>query len=117
MERKKINLRPGGVYEDIALIRQLHLLAMNLSSIRREIAEFSFCLIDDNYQFTKKLRDDFGIIYLAVLEAIPRIWSNVFLNSQPSEDPAEIAVVGNRNELGEFPVLYFEFELNWFIFE
>ncbi|ERL85276.1 elongator complex protein 1 [Dendroctonus ponderosae] len=99
LERKKINLRPGSVYEDIALIRQLYLLAMDLPSLCQEIRAFSFSLVDDNYEFTKKLRDDFATIYFAVRDAIPRIWSNIFLHAEPSGDPADIAVIGNRDEM------------------
>ncbi|CAH1124194.1 unnamed protein product [Ceutorhynchus assimilis] len=102
LERKKIDLREGGMFEDIALIRQLHMLAVDLYSSIKEVWEIYFSITDENNIFhAKKLQEDLSKIETRVLEGIPLIWSDVFLNAENSDDPLFVAVTENRHALDE----------------
>ncbi|KAL1493327.1 hypothetical protein ABEB36_011402 [Hypothenemus hampei] len=102
LERKKIDLREGGTFEDIALIRQLHLLAADIFSLSQEVVEVSYVLLDqDHFEYNKKLQEISLEVQNDVMEAIPNIWSETFLNAEPTPIPSVMAVIENRHQLDE----------------
>ncbi|CAG9816807.1 unnamed protein product [Phaedon cochleariae] len=98
-ERKKIDLREGGYYEDIALIRALHILYTETFKFGQEVREI--CLITEytNLEMFRRLHDDLKHLQKDMIKRIPDIWSEVFIRDTDSSDFATLAVIQNKQDL------------------
>lgn len=102
LEKKKTDLREGGTFEDIALIRQLYLIIIDIFSVGQEVADVCLTLTSEKHFYqSKQLHVCLDTLQQRVLRDIPRIWSDVFLNAETSTNPVINAIIDNRHELGE----------------
>lgn len=103
LEKKKIDLREGGTYEDIALIRQLYLLIVDILAMSGDCAEICRSLVALPHKFAvaRLLQQHLATTQSEVLNDIPLIWTPTFLNSEYSTEPNVLSVIENRLDLGE----------------
>ncbi|KAJ8909561.1 hypothetical protein NQ315_015551, partial [Exocentrus adspersus] len=97
--RKKLDLREGGYYEDIALIRALHILYGNVFSLGRDVREV--CLIFDHrdLQLAKSLHVNLSRLQNKMKSSISLIWPDEFINVPQVVDDALLSIIGNRADL------------------
>ncbi|XP_030756174.1 putative elongator complex protein 1 [Sitophilus oryzae] len=99
-EKKKIDLREGGVFEDIALIRQLYLLIVDIFGCGQEVKDISSILTDEeSFGYAKLLNEKLKNIQDQVILEIPKIWCDTFLNANESPEPDVLGIIQNRSEL------------------
>ncbi|XP_066254831.1 elongator complex protein 1 [Euwallacea similis] len=102
LERKKTDLREGGTFEDIALIRQLYLLIEDVFDVGEDVIEVCHSLIDeDQFQSSFKLQSRLTAIQSETKSHIPLIWTQTFCHAEVSSDPKVLSVIENRHELDE----------------
>ncbi|XP_050313174.1 elongator complex protein 1 [Anthonomus grandis grandis] len=101
-ERKKTDLKMGGTYEDIAIIRELYIMMSELVNLGGEIHNVCNLILDeDHYQLATELQGVLRLIHATLRENIPKIWSEVFMSAELSNDPKVLGVVENRCEIDE----------------
>lgn len=85
-ERKKQDLREGGVYEDIALIRALHILYEEIFKMGTDIRELCLVLVElDMRKDGKYLHDLLKEFQKEMRENVQQIWPDL-----SSADPANM---------------------------
>lgn len=96
-------MREGGTYEDIALIRQLYLLIVDILAMSGDCAEICRSLVALPHKFAvaRLLQQHLATTQSEVLNDIPLIWTPTFLNSEYSTEPNVLSVIENRLDLGE----------------
>lgn len=78
-EKRKTDLRIGGMYEDIALIRHLHLIileAYSLCSLVREFTNFP-CTTENTFEECVKLHQSLFELQNLMKERVPIIWPKI----------------------------------------
>lgn len=99
--RKKIDLREGGYYEDIALIRALHILYSNVFSLGNEVREVCIILEHNNFQLAKSLHTNLSHLQETMKKHVCLIWPDIFINVPQILDNTVLAVTENKADLGE----------------
>lgn len=101
-EKKKIDLREGGFYEDIALMRVLHMMYEEVYVFAKEVREV--CIIEelDNNKFCRDIHKKLINLQIYMKEKINQIWPEVFYKTAPINDSAIQAIIRNKNDLGGF---------------
>lgn len=100
--KKKIDLREGGFYEDIALMRVLHLMYNEVHEFAKEIREF--CLIEEfnNNEFCRDVHVKLNTLQKYMGEKIGEIWPEVFFKTPLINDFTIPVIIQNKNDLGKF---------------
>ncbi|KAF7287464.1 hypothetical protein GWI33_001430 [Rhynchophorus ferrugineus] len=99
-EKKKTDLREGGIYEDIALIRQLYILSLDVLNSGQDVKEVCSTLTDDqSFNECKVLHERLLNVQEKVKTHIPKIWNETFLNASESSEPGILGIIQNRSEL------------------
>lgn len=102
-ERKKQDLREGGVYEDIALIRALYNLITEISEISSDVRDICHILFETNLTHEAQvLQDLFKSIDEKVRNNIKEIWPDTFNEHQNSDKIEERAINENILVLGGY---------------
>ncbi|XP_018573163.1 elongator complex protein 1 [Anoplophora glabripennis] len=95
-ERKKIDLREGGYYEDIALIRALYILYNNVFSLGKDVREVCTILEHGDLQLAKSLHVSLSCLQDLMKKHIPLIWPDVFINVPQVLDNTALAIIENK---------------------
>lgn len=99
-ERKKIDLREGGIYEDIALMRVLHIMYDEVYEVTKEVR--NVCLIEElnKDEFCRDIHKQLNKLQIQMREKIKDIWPDEFYKTSLTKDVAIQAVIQNKNDLG-----------------
>lgn len=101
-ERKKQNLREGGFYEDIALVRALHALTEDIFRTGQDVAEFCLVLVEHGMK-----RDAEGLhrqlkeTQEEMRESFGEIWPECFVANYECRTVEERVINENVDALGE----------------
>nr|XP_023024102.1 elongator complex protein 1 [Leptinotarsa decemlineata] len=98
-ERKKTDLREGGFYEDIALMRALHILYAETSGFGKDIREVCLIVENDNVDNCKELHKKFTELQRDMVKRIPEIWPDVFVKDTETSDHDVLAIIQNKQDL------------------
>ncbi|KAG5888653.1 hypothetical protein JTB14_021278 [Gonioctena quinquepunctata] len=98
-ERKKTDLREGGHFEDIALMRALHILYTETASFGKEIREVCLIVENENKDECKELHEKFSHLQKDMIKQIPEIWLEVFAKDIDSTDREILAIIQNKQDL------------------
>lgn len=108
-ERKKIDLREGGFYEDIALMRALHMMYDEVYLLAKEVR--NVCIIEelDDSKFCKNIHEKLGNLQTQMKENLKDIWPEVFYKTPVMKDSLVESIIRNKNDLGRyfFKYLYY----------
>lgn len=99
--RKKIDLREGGYYEDIALIRALHMHYGNVFSLGKEVREVCIIVEHADLQLAKSLHTNLSCLQETMKKQVSLIWPDIFVNVPQTLDNTALAVIENKADLGE----------------
>lgn len=99
-ERKKTDLREGGFYEDIALMRVLHIMYEEVHEVSKEVRDI--CLISElqNTEFSSCIHRKLNDLQIKMKNNIKIIWPEVFYKNVLVQDPITQAIIQNKNDLG-----------------
>lgn len=102
-EKKKTDLRPGGYYENIALMRALYILYDEIYFFKKEVNEL--CLIEEHgqWEFCKQLMSQFVQLKNNMSKRLNEIWTDAFMDiaTEPAADDFWAqACIFNREHLG-----------------
>ncbi|XP_057660763.1 elongator complex protein 1 [Diorhabda carinulata] len=98
-ERKKIDLKEGGFYEDIALIRTLHILYGEIMNLGEEVRELCLAGYGYDVELTTRLHKNLCELQDKIVEKIPKIWPEVFVKEDESTDVVVSAIIQNKQDL------------------
>uniref|UniRef100_A0A6P7GHW4 Elongator complex protein 1 n=1 Tax=Diabrotica virgifera virgifera TaxID=50390 RepID=A0A6P7GHW4_DIAVI len=98
-ERKKIDLKEGGYYEDIALIRALHILYSEVFNFGEEIKEICLAGYEHNLELANNLHRNLSALQDSMIARISKIWSEVFIREEESSDYSILAIIQNKQDL------------------
>nr|CAH7740110.1 unnamed protein product [Callosobruchus chinensis] len=99
LERQKIDLKEGGKYEDIALIRALHILYTQVFQYGGEVREICLFTPQANYVETRPIHDMLNDLQKDMKQKVNDIWPAVFIENQLTTDPVVMAILQNREDL------------------
>nr|CAH7726357.1 unnamed protein product [Callosobruchus chinensis] len=99
LERHKIDLKEGGKYEDIALIRALHILYTQVFQYGGEVREICLFTPQANYVEARSLHDMLNGLQKDMKQKVNDIWPEVFIENQLTTDPVVMAILQNREDL------------------
>lgn len=99
--RKKTNLREGGFYEDIALMRALHMMYDEVHELAKDVREI--CVLEElsGNQFCETIHEMLQHLQTKMYERRKEIWPEVFYKTLMCKDLAVQAVIQNKNDLGK----------------
>lgn len=101
-ERKKQDLRVGGVYEDIALIRALYNLITEIFQMSSDVRDVCLVLIQRNLKVrAAALQKLLGNIQETVMKSIKTIWPETFNEHHKCDNIEAEAINENILTLGE----------------
>lgn len=106
-ERKKIDLKQGGFYEDIAIIRVLHMMYNEVFDFGCEIKEICLICHYNNLNVARKLHNRLGELQYLMIRRIPEIWSDVFVNEEDQNEFVVAAVIQNKQDLGRLLIVIY----------
>lgn len=98
-ERKKIDMKEGGFYEDIALIRTLHILYGEVINFGEEVKELCLVGYEHDVELSTRLHKSLCELQDRMVERIPNIWSDVFIKEVESMDIGVTAIIQNKQDL------------------
>ncbi|CAG9862706.1 unnamed protein product [Phyllotreta striolata] len=98
-EKKKIDLKEGGFYEDIALMRVLHILYNEVFEFGEEIKEICLVCFNKYTDVGKKLHSHFGELHTEMVKSIPDVWCNAFVNEDDPDEFYLAAIIQNKQDL------------------
>lgn len=110
--KKKIDLREGGFYEDIALMRVLHLMYNEVHEFTKEVREV--CLVEElnDNKFCRDIHMKLINLQKYMGEKIDEIWPEVFYKTTLINDSSVQIIIQNKNDLGKLHfsfLLFFDF--------
>lgn len=99
-------MREGGFYEDIALMRALHMMYNEVYEFAKEVHDV--CLIEEleNNEFCKDIHKKLGELQKYMYKNIDEIWPEVFYKTPLIKDSAVQAITQNKNDLGELCIIH-----------
>ncbi|KAJ8937402.1 hypothetical protein NQ314_011888 [Rhamnusium bicolor] len=98
-ERKKIDLREGGYYEDIALIRVLYVLYKTVFALGNEVREVCLIVEHKNRTLCQHLHEKLSLLHDNMIKQIPEIWPEVFVNPPGIIDNTIMSIIQNKSDL------------------